>query len=88
MDYAYDMNDYFSRQKTGGQTNSLISNQDSSAAVYIVEQLCNTDIFDFGINITDFSIQCETDDDLCISNIEYKIFIQIKSTKISETQFY
>lgn len=82
------MNDYFSRQKTGGQTNSLISNQDSSAAVYIVEQLCNTDIFDFGINITDFSIQCETDDDLCISNIEYKIFIQIKSTKISETQFY
>lgn len=82
------MNDYFSRQKVGGQINSLISNQDSLATVYIVEQLNNTDIFDFGINITDFSIQCETDDDLCIVNQEYKIFIQLKSTKISDIQFY
>lgn len=82
------MNDYFSRQKIGGQTNSLISNQDSLATVYMVEQLNNVDIFDFGINITDFSLQCETDDDLCIVNTKYKIFIQLKSTKITEAQFY
>lgn len=82
------MNDYFSQQKIGGQTNSLISNQDSLATVYAVEQLNNVDIFDFGINITDFSIQCKTDDDLCIVNTEYKIFIQLKSAKITEAQFY
>ena len=82
------MNDYFSQQKIGGQTNSLISNQDSLATVYAVEQLNNVDIFDFGINITEFSIQCETDDDLCIVNTDYKIFIQLKSAKITEAQFY
>lgn len=82
------MTDYFSQQKIGGQTNSSISNQDSLAIVYAVEQLNNVDIFDFGINITDFSIQCETDDDLCIVNTEYKIFIQLKSTKITDDQFY
>lgn len=82
------MKDYYSRQKMGGQTNSLISNQDSLATVYAVEQLNNADMFDFGIDLTDFSIQCETDDDLCIVSTEYKIFIQLKSAKITETQFY
>lgn len=82
------MQDYFSRQKMGGQTNSMISNQDSLAIIYAVEQLNNADIFDFGINITNFSIQCETDDDLCIVNTEYKIFIQLKSSNITDAQFY
>lgn len=82
------MKDYFSQQKVGGQTNSLISNQDSLAVIYAIEQLINVDIFDFGINITDFSLQCETDDDLCIVNTEYKIFIQLKSTGITNKQFY
>ncbi|MCQ4638596.1 hypothetical protein NE619_17850 [Anaerovorax odorimutans] len=81
------MKDYFLPQKLGGQTASLISNQDSLATVYIVEQLNNADIFDFGINITDFSMQCETDNDLCIVNTEYKIFIQLKSAKIVDSQF-
>lgn len=82
------MKDYFSRQKMGGQNNSLISNQDSLAIIYAVEQLNNADMFGFGINITDFSIQCETDDDLCIVNTEYKIFIQLKSAKITDVQFH
>ena len=66
----------------------MISNQDSLAIIYAVEQLNNADMFGFGINITDFSIQCETDDDLCIVNTEYKIFIQLKSAKITDVQFY
>lgn len=82
------MKDYFSQQKIGGQNNSFISNQDTLAIVYAVEHLNTADVFDFGINITDFSIQCETDDDLCIVNTEYKIFIQLKSAKIQDKQFY
>lgn len=82
------MQDYFSKQKMGGQINSLISNQDSLATVYAVELLNNPDLFNFGINIIDFSIQCETDDDLCISNDKYKIFIQVKSNKITDQEFH
>lgn len=80
--------DYFSLQKTGGQISSLIANQDSRAIVYAVEQIYNKDIFDFGIDVSDFSLQCETDDDLCIVNHENKIFIQVKSSKITDNQFY
>ena len=81
------MKDYYSPQKTGGQINSLISNQDSLAVIYSIEQLINPDLFGFGIDIKDFSIQCETDDDLCIVNKENKIFIQLKSTRINKSEF-
>ena len=82
------MKDYFSPQKQGGQINSLIANQDSLAIVYAVEQIYNKDIFDFGINISNFSIQCETDDDLCIVNTENKIYIQLKTANITKKQFF
>lgn len=82
------MIDYYSSQKRGGQINSLIANQDSIATVYAVEQIYNKDIFDFGINVSNYSVQCETDDDLCIVNAENKIYIQVKTSVITKKQFY
>lgn len=82
------MGGYFSKQMQGGKINSMISNQDSLAAIYAIEQLNNPDIFDFGIKIIDFSVQCETEDDICIVNKEYKIFIQVKSGRLLQKEFY
>lgn len=82
------MEGYFSKKKIGGQINSKISNQDSLAAVYAVEQLNNPDIFNFGIEFKEFSIQCEGDDDISIANKNNKIFIQVKSVGIDDEKFY
>ena len=82
------MSDYFSKKKTGGQINSLISNQDSLASVYAVTQLHKRDMFGFGIDIDDFSIQCETDDDICIVSKQNKIFIQVKTGEIRNQEFF
>ncbi|WP_313970777.1 hypothetical protein [uncultured Streptococcus sp.] len=82
------MGDYFSPQKQGGQINSMIANQDSLASIYAVEQLYDKDMFNFNICIEDFSIQCETDDDLCIVNPKNKIFIQLKTASLTNRSFY
>lgn len=82
------MENYFSKQKIGGQINSKISNQDSLAAVYAVEQLNNPDIFNFGVEFKEFSIRCEGDDDISIANKNNKIFIQVKSVGIDDKKFY
>lgn len=78
------MGDYNSKYKTGGRINSKIDNQDSVTAIYVVEALSNPDIFEFNININDFSIVCEGNDDIEIMNDDYHIFIQVKSTKLSK----
>lgn len=82
------MENYFSKKKIGGQINSKISNQDSLAAVYAVEQLNEPDIFKFGVEFKEFSIQCECDDDISIANKDNKIFIQVKSVSIDDKKFY
>lgn len=81
------MTDYNSKSKTGGRINSKIDNQDSVSAIYAIEQLNNPDIFNFGISIDDFSIKCEGNDDIEIINNDYHIFIQVKSSNISNAEF-
>lgn len=76
---------YFSKDKISGKVASKIEHQDSVAAIHVVEQLKNYDIFKFGIKIENFNIKCGGCDDLEIIDINNnRIFIQVKSSKISK----
>lgn len=79
------MSDYNSKNKTGGYINSKIDNQDSIAAIYAVQLLCDEDIFMHGIFFNDFNIVCEGNDDIEILSNEYHVFIQVKSSKIDKS---
>lgn len=82
------MSDYNSKSKASGRTTSKIDNQDSVAAIYSIEQLNNPDIFNFGITIEDYAIKCEGDDDLEIISNDCHIFIQVKSSTITNADFF
>lgn len=78
------MSDYNSKSKIGGYINSKIDNQDSIAAIYAVQLLCDEDIFMHSIFFHDFSMVCEGNDDIEIMSNEYHVFIQVKSSKIDK----
>lgn len=81
------MGNYYDKKSTGGRITSKIENQDSVAAIYALEQLHSTDIFDFGTKIVDFCIKCEGEEDIEIFNKEKHIFIQLKSSAIRKGDF-
>lgn len=82
------MSNYYDKKNTGGKTTSKIEHQDSVAAIYALEQLLSPDIFNFGVHINDFCIQCEGEEDIEIFNEEVHIYVQLKSSPINKKTFF
>lgn len=70
------------------RTFSKTLDKDSVAAIYAIEQLNNPDIFNFGISIDDYAIKCEGDDDIEIISNDHHIFIQVKSSTLTNSDFF
>lgn len=81
------MSSYYGKKNTGGKTASKIENQDSVAAIYALEQLNSRNLFNFGIDVQDFCLKCEGEEDIEIFNLENHIFIQLKTSPISAKDF-